>query len=286
MTLLAACSYRAAPPEKRRPAPRYEPAAPGSTRIQRPSYYTVKRGDTLYAIAWRYGLDYRDLARWNRVKAPFVIHPQQPLRLYPPRVVATQAQTLAQTSSTAAVTTPQRRPQESAASQPTVAARTTSSSSAAARPPAKPQAKTQAKSQTSAAAAPKPKPAAASGPVSWRWPLEGKVLAEFSSAAPNLQGLDIAAAPGTVVRAAAAGEVVYSGNGLVGYGELIIIKHSDRYLSAYAHNRQRFVKEGQGVGAGEKIAEVGGNGDQRSRLHFQIRENGKPVDPRKHLPRR
>ncbi|MEM9183105.1 MAG: peptidoglycan DD-metalloendopeptidase family protein [Pseudomonadota bacterium] len=274
VTALAACSYRAAPPEKRRPAPRYEPAAPGSTRIQRPSFYTVKRGDTLYAIAWRYGLDYRDLARWNRVQAPFVIHPQQPLRLYPPRVVPTPVRT----TTTASTAAPPPKAQASTPRQAAATPPTSSSNTPASRPPAKP--------RPAAATPAKPKPAATSGAVAWRWPLEGNVLAEFSNAAPNLQGLDIAAAPGTAVQAAAAGEVVYSGNGLVGYGELIIIKHSDRYLSAYAHNRQRFVREGQAVSAGEKIAEVGSNGSQKSRLHFQIRENGKPVNPRKHLPKR
>lgn len=275
VTVLAACSYRAAPPEKRRPAPRFEPVAPGSTRIQRPSYYTVKRGDTLYAIAWRYGLDHRDLARWNRISAPFIIHPEQALRLYPPRA-------LARTAGSGSSNPGQGRSADSPAGGGASAAR-----------PAAP-GSSRAPAGRSAAAgrqpdpiqpAPKPRPAA-SGSVAWRWPLDGRVIAPYSDASPDRQGLDIAAPVGAAVKAAAAGEVVYSGNGLVGYGELIIIKHSDRYLSAYAHNRRRFVREGQAVSTGQKIAEVGANGSQRSRLHFQIRENGKPVNPLEHLPAR
>ncbi|MFK7956203.1 MAG: peptidoglycan DD-metalloendopeptidase family protein [Lysobacterales bacterium] len=294
MLAITACSYRAAPPEKRRSAPRYEPVAKGSTRIQRPSHYTVKRGDTLYAIAWRYGLDHRDLARWNRVNPPFVIHPDQALRLYPPRVAIATATPVAKPVGAGVRVLPteskgsQRGPEDVDATPSTIGSTT----------PNLPNVKTQtlpigrsSTASTRPAKKPTPKPAsrppkAAAGGASWGWPLTGKVTSEFSNAAPNLQGLDIRAPTGSDVLAAGAGEVVYSGSGLAGYGELIIIKHSSRYLSAYAYNRQRFVSEGQTVALGQKIAEVGKNGGENPRLHFQVRENGKPVDPRKYLPKR
>ncbi len=284
---LTGCSQRAAGPEQRRPSPRYEPIAPGSTRIQRPSHYTVKRGDTLYAIAWRYGLDYRDLARWNRVSAPFVIHPDQPLRLYPARAaVATTSPLATSEPAVGAVRViPQAKTAPVSAQPAPVQAGSGDQKISTARLPVKPSV-----GPTPASPAPVPKakpvaPAAGSAGLAWAWPVNGKVLAEFSNSSTNRQGLDIGAAVGAAVNAAAAGEVVYSGSGLAGYGELVIIKHSDRYLSAYAHNRKRFVSEGQRVTGGQKIAEVGKNGSQKPRLHFQIRQNGKPVDPRKYLPK-
>ncbi len=291
---ITACSYRAAPPEKRRPSPRYEPVAQGSTRIQRPSHYTVKGGDTLYAIAWRYGLDHRDLARWNRVKAPFVIHPDQALRLYPPRVTVAAATPVGSPPGSGVRVLPieptnsQQQPVkvEPAASKPgptnSDLPKVTTQTLPVNRPAA-PSPEPAAKPVASASSKPPTTTASAS---SWGWPLAGRVSSEFSNASANLQGLDIRAPTGSEVVAAGDGEVVYSGNGLAGYGELIIIKHSSRYLSAYAYNRLRFVKEGQTVSLGQKIAEVGTNGGENPRLHFQIRENGKPVDPRKYLPKR
>lgn len=120
----------------------------------------------------------------------------------------------------------------------------------------------------------------------WRWPADGAVVGNFVAGETTKQGVDIAGASGQAVRAAADGVVVYSGNGLVGYGELIIIKHSEQWLSAYGHNRKRLVNEGQSVKAGQQIAEMGRSGAARDMLHFEIRYNGKPIDPLLYLPRR
>jgi lipoprotein NlpD len=142
--------------------------------------------------------------------------------------------------------------------------------------------------------APKPLPPArsdnvpelSSGGVTWRWPSEGKVIAAYVSGEPTRQGIDIGGKAGDPVRAAADGEVVYSGNGLIGYGELIIVKHNANFLSAYGHNRSRLVKEGEKVKAGQAIAEMGASAGSRDELHFEIRKNGKPVNPLEYLPAR
>lgn len=120
----------------------------------------------------------------------------------------------------------------------------------------------------------------------WRWPTAGQVIGEFRNGDPTRQGLDIAGQGGQAVNAAAAGTVVYSGSGLVGYGELVIVKHDEKWVSVYGHNRARLVNEGQRVGAGERIAEMGRSGAARDMLHFEIRYEGKPVDPRRYLPAR
>lgn len=122
--------------------------------------------------------------------------------------------------------------------------------------------------------------------IAWRWPADGAVVDTFASGDPTRQGVDIAGKSGQPVRAAADGVVVYSGSGLVGYGELVIVKHNDQWLSAYGHNRARLVNEGQVVKAGQQIAEMGRSGASRDMLHFEVRYNGKPVDPQQYLPRR
>ena len=122
--------------------------------------------------------------------------------------------------------------------------------------------------------------------VAWRWPADGAVVDTFANGDPTRQGVDIAGKGGQPVRAAADGVVVYSGSGLVGYGELVIVKHNDQWLSAYGHNRARLVNEGQSVKAGQQIAEMGRSGAARDMLHFEIRYNGKPVDPQQYLPKR
>ncbi len=126
----------------------------------------------------------------------------------------------------------------------------------------------------------------ANAPSSWRWPTEGSMVGSYAAGDPTRQGIDIAGSAGQPVRAAADGVVVYSGSGLVGYGELIIVKHNDQWLSAYGHNRARLVNEGQLVKAGQQIAEMGRSGAARDMLHFEIRYNGKPVDPQAYLPKR
>ena len=138
-----------------------------------------------------------------------------------------------------------------------------------------------------AAAPPKPADNAAqlnAGGVTWRWPADGKVVGTYVAGDQTKQGLDIAGSAGDAVRAAADGEVVYSGNGLIGYGELIIVKHNANFLSAYGHNRKRLVSEGERVKAGQEIAEMGSTSASRDELHFEIRKNGKPVNPLDYLP--
>ena len=122
--------------------------------------------------------------------------------------------------------------------------------------------------------------------IAWRWPADGAVVESFAGGDPTRQGVDIAGKGGQPVRAAGDGVVVYSGSGLVGYGELVIVKHNEQWLSAYGHNRARQVNEGQVVKAGQQIAEMGRSGAARDMLHFEIRYNGKPVDPQQYLPRR
>ncbi|KAF1720044.1 peptidoglycan DD-metalloendopeptidase family protein [Pseudoxanthomonas wuyuanensis] len=215
--------------------------------VSQPKYgatVRVQRGDTLYGIAFRNGIDFRDLAKWNNIGSPYTIYPGQSLKLYP------SSGTTASTPSTG-VPPPTTPP--------------------ATRPPA----------QT-----PAPAPAPVSSGIRWRWPADGHLVGRFVSGDATKQGIDIAGSGGQPVRAAADGVVVYSGAGLVGYGELIIVKHSETWLSAYGHNRKRLVNEGQNVKAGQQIAEMGNTGAAREMLHFEIRYNGKPVDPLQYLPQR
>lgn len=214
-----------------------------------PQQYLVKRGDTLSSIAWRFQLDYRSLASWNRIPSPYTIHPGQRLYLSPPQgYVAT------------------RRP-AAPASGPAIQSQQPSVTTHPYSPPA----------------ASKPRPIQAEPRLAWQWPVQGHIVRRFSVGGSS--GLDIRGVEGAPVVAAAAGSVVYSGSGLKGYGELVIIKHSDSLLSAYAHNRVRFVKEGDVVKPGQRIAELGKNNSNHSILHFEIRRNGKPVDPIGFLPR-
>ena len=238
--------------------------------ISGPSYRVVK-GDTLYGIAFRNGLDFRDLASWNGIASPYTIYVGQMLKLGSAgRVVA---------STTTTQSTPPRQ------SSPSVTPSTAASSSTA----PKPQVSTTTPANTAAAPATSPAPVAqppsvaSNGSVSFRWPLEGPLLGRYASGDPARAGIDIGAKAGTQVRAAADGDVVYSGNGLVLYGELIIIKHTNSLLSAYARNGRRLVEEGAHVKAGQPIAEIG---TSRQQLHFEIRRDGKPVNPLDYLPKR
>jgi lipoprotein NlpD len=239
----------------------------------------VRRGDTLYRVAVNHGLSPLDLAMWNRIPPPYTIYPGQRLRLSPP---------------------PERRPQPSRPSPPQVATApakptpTKPAPTAPAKPVAGGPAAVPPAGRPSAARPATPPPSApvtapAAAPASafvWRWPAEGAIVARFSAGDPTKQGIGIAGQGGTPVRAAADGEVVYSGAGLIGYGELIIVRHSEQWLSAYGHNRARLVNEGQRVKAGEQIAEMGRSGAVRDMLHFEIRYNGKPQDPLQFLPKR
>lgn len=253
-------------------------------------HYRVRRGDTLYAIAFRYGLDWRHIAAWNAISAPYVIYPDQLLRLAPPGgSPPAAAEPSAGDSSIATI-----RPAAGAGSTTTRAldppqAGTPSEPASTDQPQA-----TSPVEGTPAAAAHAPVadrpalPAAVPGadPVRWSWPAEGRVVSRFQAGDPGRKGIDIAGEMGSPVKAAADGVVVYSGSGLIGYGELIIVKHSDRMLSAYAHNSRRLVAEGAAVTAGKQIAEMGTNDRNQAVLHFEIRVNGTPEDPQRYLPPR
>jgi lipoprotein NlpD len=243
--------------------------SPAPAPVSTPKYGAtaqVQRGDTLYGIAFRNGIDVRDLAAWNSLSAPYTIYPGQRLRLYPRDGASSTA---------ARPVATETRP-------------TSPSTTAAATTPTKPATVPATTTPTTTLPAPKPAPVA-SAPASdirWRWPADGALLSRFVGGEPTKQGIDIAGASGASVKAAADGVVVYSGSGLVGYGELVIIKHNDAWLSAYGHNRARLVNEGAIVKVGQQIAVMGRTGAPRDMLHFEIRYNGKPVDPLLYLPKR
>ena len=234
----------------------------------------MRRGDTLYSIAFRNGLDYRELASANGIGPPYTIYPGQEIRL--------QTQSARSVSSAPA---PRR------ADPPARSTIPPGSPGKVVAVPAAPPGKAVTATQPATPAPvspPKPSPVEVAGSqgVNFRWPAEGQLVATFVSGDQTRQGVNIAGRAGDPVRAAADGEVVYSGNGLIGYGELIIVKHNATLLSAYGHNRRRLVQEGERVKAGQQIAEMGSSSATRDMLHFEIRRNGKPVDPLGFLPRR
>ncbi|WP_347426582.1 peptidoglycan DD-metalloendopeptidase family protein [Pseudomonas sp.] len=239
--------------------------------------HTVQRGETLYQIAFRYGWDWKELASNNNLRAPYTIYPGQRISLArggaaPTRVATTPATTPTSrpapvTSAPAVTSTPARSNTSTAQTAPATRAPTSSAST----------------SSTPATA-----PVIAPGPVSaagWSWPARGTLLARFQSNGSLNKGIDIAGQLGEPVKAAADGAVVYAGRGLIGYGDMIIIKHDETFLSAYAHNSRLLVKEGDQVKVGQVIAEMGSSGTDRVKLHFEIRRKGQPVDPLTYLPR-
>jgi lipoprotein NlpD len=228
--------------------------------------YTIREGESLYAISWRYGLDYKQVAAWNGIEPPYTIYPGQRIRLNPPVDLAS-------------ATTPRPTPTPSPVVRTTPA---TSAPTTVPLPPARP---------ITPQPIPPPPVAATTSPQvksvnGWQWPARGQVIRTFSPYSDGKKGIDIAGTPGQPVYAASSGQVVYSGGGLVGYGELIIIKHNHNYLSAYAHNQKLLVTEGEQVRAGQTIAELGSTGASRPMLHFEIRRDGEPVDPLQYLPGR
>lgn len=206
-------------------------------------YHVVRTGETLFTIAWRYGKDYRDLARWNGLGDGSLIYPGQVIQLHPP---------------SAAVAGAAPRAPEPARREPP-------------RQESKP--------------APMPELPAEPSPR-WQWPATGSVAVEFGMRPGTGTGILIGGSEGDPIRAAAAGQVVYSGSGLIGYGQLIILRHNDTYLSAYGHNATLLVKEGDSVKQGQRIATMGEGPGREPRLHFEIRRNGQPIDPRQFLPAR
>lgn len=230
-------------PVEQRGMPTAEREVPGTQ--PRPGHHRVRRGDTLYGLAWQYDLDYRQVAAWNGIRRPYTIYPGQRLRLSPPPARAVNPPPVTATPP------PERRPQVAPTPSPPV---------------------------------PRSVPGAAAG-LHWQWPAEGPVVRRFSPKSGS-KGIDIAGRFGQEIAAAAGGRVVYSGSGLRGYGKLIIIKHNDSHLSAYAHNDRLLVKEGDTVRGGQRIASMGRAGDRQARLHFQVRRSGEPVDPLRYLPKR
>ncbi|WP_419683989.1 peptidoglycan DD-metalloendopeptidase family protein [Burkholderia theae] len=231
-----------------------------------PGFYRVKPGDTLYRIALENGQNYRDIATWNNLANPNQIEVDQLLRVAPPGGAAVAGVPAAGAQVTAPITGAGVATAPLSSGPATPAAGT---SSTLATPPAA------ATGSSDTAAAP-------SGPVTFAWPARGPVLNGFDDA--KNKGVNIGGTAGEAVKAAADGRVVYSGNGLRGYGNLIIIKHDATYLTAYAHNRALMVKEGDAVTKGQKIAEMGNSDADRVMLHFEVRRQGKPVDPLKYLP--
>jgi lipoprotein NlpD len=287
LTTLAACATRldqapvvdrssalstsasAAQPGAAQPAAPLGPPPPG--------YYRVKPGDTLYRIALENGQNYRDIAAWNNLANPNQIEVDQLLRVAPPganTAALTPGVATAPVTSGGAVQgaplSPSAPPATAAANAATPPLYGSTAGSTATTIPPQP-----------AAGAPASSPLGDSTPA-FSWPVRGAILNTFDD--NSNKGVNIAGTAGEAVKAAADGRVVYAGNGLRGYGNLIIIKHNAMYLTAYAHNRSLMVKEGDAVTKGQKIAEMGNSDSDRVMLHFEIRRQGKPVDPMKYLP--
>ena len=217
-------------------------------------YYRVKRGDTLYRIALEHGQSYRDIAQWNNLLNPDQIEVDQVLQVAP--LNNSNAKVIVGGPiNPHDITTKPLPPdvtKDSAANDSTAADK---------------------QKETTKEAVPD---------MRLNWPAAGKIVGVFDDA--KNKGLDIAGKVGDPVKAAADGKIVYAGNGLRGYGNLIIIKHNSTFLTAYAHNRSLIAKEGEHVKAGQKIAEIGNSDTDSVKLHFEVRRNGKPVDPMRYLP--
>lgn len=212
-------------------------------------FHTVRKGETLYSIAWTYGWDFRSLARANKIKSPYTIFKGQKIDVSNPRMIASARQN-----------------------------NRVSNSSKKSSHNKKSSKRTSSRRQST------PKVTTPDSAVTWKWPTQGKVVGRFSNQEPVNKGIDIQGQLGDSVKAAAAGTVVYAGKGLRGYGNLVIIKHSHSFLSAYAHTSKILVQEKDKVKENQKIAEIGSTGTNKVKLHFEIRSNGKPVDPLKYLP--
>ena len=267
-------------PAAKTPTARSTPAktyrAPAGRPVTRSTsgYHVVRRGETLYSIAWSYGLSYRELAAINRIRPPYTIYSGQRLR------------TSASTVRTASAGADSKRK----AARSNTPHRTTSArpapvkTTAATAKPATPTTSSVA-NKSSAQAVEVAEVKLPNGVQQWLWPTRGKVLQGYQPDSPGKKGIDISGRKGQSVMAAADGKVVYAGSGLVGYGRLIIIKHTESLLSAYGHNSELLVSEGEHVKAGQTIAKMGNSGTDRTQLYFEIRKDGKPVNPLRYLPK-
>ena len=249
---------------------------PGAENAGKPGYYTVKPGDTLIRIGLETGQGWKDIARWNNLENPNLIEVGQVLRVTSTVPAPPSAAAAAVAADTGVVT----RPVASSSVAPASAASAASAPKAPVSAPA-----STASAASAPAAAPAASPAAAGDEdVAFIWPASGALLAGFDEV--RNKGYDIAGKAGDPVLAAADGRVVYAGAGLRGYGNLIILKHNNTFLTAYAHNQALLVKEDQTVRRGQKIAEMGNTDADRVKLHFEIRRQGKPVDPARYLAAR
>lgn len=211
------------------------------------TYHIVQRGDSLYSVSWSYGYNYKDVARWNGLQAPYELTPGQRIRFAPVAGVKSAAPAKPAVAAPAAPAAP------------------------VVRVPPRATAPVQAKN---------------TGAMTWQWPADGNIIGRFDANDPLKKGINIGGKLGQPVRAAGAGKVVYSGSGLIGYGKLIILKHNETLLSAYAHNKDLLVTEGEVVEMGKQIAAMGSSGANVVMLHFEIRRDGVPVDPIEYLPGR
>jgi lipoprotein NlpD len=269
--VLSGCANknRPAPVEDRSPNAARAPAkmVASADNAGKPGFYSVKSGDTLIRIGMDNGQSWRDIARWNNIENPNLIETGQILRVTPPEETGVVVRPV---SSTNVVTSP--------APANTASAPAPASNSASVRPPASAANPPNASTPTNNLA----NTDSAEDTVSFQWPTRGNVLAGFDEV--KNKGIDIAGKAGDPVLAAADGKVVYAGSGLRGYGNLVILKHNNTYLTAYAHNQSLLVKEDQAIKRGQKIAEMGNSDADQVKLHFEIRRQGKPVDPAKYLP--
>ncbi len=233
-------------PVETRTSPSLAPVQIQSSIHPSAKYYTVQLNDTLFSIAWRSDNDTEQLAQWNNIRSPDLIYPGQRLWLRAPQN---------------GITKPKPKPKQQQR-----------------KPAPTPKPRSAVKSSKP------PEPVFSKGKLVWRWPMKGKLAAKYKANHQLKKGIKIIGKPGTRIKAAEGGRVVYGGDGLIGYGLLVIIKHNDQYLSAYGHNRKLLVKEGQQVAKGDVIGELGLTNTGKPHLHFEIRRKGKPVNPLGLLP--
>jgi lipoprotein NlpD len=295
LLVLAGCASRVPAPVDARSAPA---ASQPTVAAEVKDTYVVKSGDTLYSIAREHGMDYRELIALNSIDSPSRITPGRVLKIKPPATASSAVASTAPISSDVVLARPlgtntetlKREPKAGkepysdlalaqAQGQTQGQAKAGETVAPAARTETKPEAKPEVKPEVKPA-----EPALAGDEMPWIWPAKGQLVGTFSEG--GSKGVDIAGKLGDPVIAAADGKIVYSGTGLRGYGKLVIIKHNTTYLSAYAHNQTILVKEGQSVTRGQKIAEMGNSDADQVKLHFEVRRQGKPVDPMKYLPPR
>ncbi len=276
LCLLQACGRSVAPVQQRDVVREQVPSTTErSIALQRSrdranlnsGYHVVEKGDTLYSIAFRYSKDFKAVAQWNRISPPYTIYPGQFVRLKPAADQRTAGTPAKKKGTPLQTETVKKLPSKN--------------KTATTAPKPKPATKPATKQVATKQPAKKPLPA---GAVKWSWPTVGKLVK--SNSPTSKKGIDISGKSGQTIKAAATGDVVYSGSGLFGYGKLIIIKHNETYLSAYAYNSKLLVKEGDRVRAGQPISYMGQDHSGRTVLHFEIRKNGKPTNPITYLPKR